>query len=85
MTVPVSRSEDADGFPIWAENWPTLMAWLDLETQWRVTAGAKSLIWTGLDYAAVEIVLRRRKHADHVFDDLQEMEKAALKAFAEMA
>jgi hypothetical protein len=38
---------------------------------------------TGLDYSAVDVVLRRRKAADDVFDDLQVMELAALAAMGE--
>ncbi len=43
------------------------------------------LVWLGLDYAAVDIVLRRSgtENADEVFGDLMLMEEAALAALWE--
>ncbi len=72
-----------DAFEIWPENWPSLCAWLAVETQWRVQTGSGGLWYQGLDYNAVDVVLRRRGFDDAVFADLQEMEREALATFAE--
>lgn len=72
-----------EGFEIWSENWDSLRAFLAVETQWRVVTAGPVLIWLGLDYTAVDVVLRRRNAPEHVFEDLQEMEAAALAVFSE--
>lgn len=64
-------------------NWDSLRAFLAVETQWRVTATFSALIWLGLDYVAVDLVLRRRNAPDAVFADIQIMESEALAAFNE--
>jgi hypothetical protein len=70
-----------DAFEIWKENWPSLRVWLAVETQWRIVIAGSSMIWLGLDYSAVDVVLRRHKAEDTVFEDLQDMEQAALAVF----
>ncbi len=52
-----------------------------LETQWRVVAGMAGMVYQGLDYAAVESLLRLLKIPDRqaMFNGLQVMEQAALK------
>lgn len=64
-------------------NWPSVMAWLDCETQWRAVAGRAGIIWLGLDYQAVDVVLRRTAAPDGVFADLQLMERIALDVMSE--
>ncbi len=77
-------SAEADGaFQVWRENEDALIAWLAVETQWRIVSTMAGLIWLGLDYSAVDVVLRRLKSPDRVFADLQNMELAALEAFNE--
>lgn len=76
-------SEDDTSFLVWKDNWPSLCAFLSVETQWRVIVAGSSMIWLGLDYSAVDVVLRRQKLDDCVFEDLQDMEQAALAVFAE--
>ncbi|WP_273794699.1 DUF1799 domain-containing protein [Brucella intermedia] len=87
MGVSVEVTPDgaeADGaFHVWRENEEALIAWLAVETQWRIVSTMAGLIWLGLDYSAVDVVLRRLKSPDHVFADLQNMELAALEAFNE--
>ncbi|ARE40914.1 hypothetical protein RGUI_2773 [Rhodovulum sp. P5] len=68
-----------------AVNWQSVCTFLDVETQWRAAAGLAGLIWLGLDYAGVDVVLRRRGLPDSVFADLQVMETAALAALSEGA
>jgi hypothetical protein len=88
VDLPPDENEDeSDVFPVWDKNWPALTAFLALETQWRVVARGMTgvLEFLGLDYAAVDVVLRRRKAKTSVFEDLQAMEGAALSAFREVA
>lgn len=59
-------------------NWDSVMAFLACDTQWRAVAGPAGLIWIGLDYAGVDIALRRLDFPASVFADLQVMEIAAL-------
>lgn len=70
-------------FDVMAQNRETVLAWLDVETQWRVATGFNQIIWLGLDYNAVDVVLRRRGLAqpDDVFSDLILMEAEALAVF----
>lgn len=68
------------------DNWLSVCAFLACETQWRAIAGMMGgLVWLGLDYSAVDVVLRRLgfDDPDSVFADLQVMEDAALAVFAE--
>lgn len=90
MGVPVStadRSVDPDAIEIMAQNVPTYRVWRACETQWRVLAGLSGSAFLGLDYSAVDVVLRRAGttigHPDEVFADLMEMEAEALSVFAE--
>lgn len=51
------------------------------ETQWRVASGFGGVLWIGLDYTAVQIVMRHKvAPADRrgMFEDLQAMEAHAL-------
>ncbi len=72
----------ADAFEVMPANWPAVTAFLACETQWRCVAGLAGLIWLGLDYPAVDVVLRRTGAAA-AFADLQVMEDAALEVFSE--
>nr|WP_267967780.1 MULTISPECIES: DUF1799 domain-containing protein [Rhizobium/Agrobacterium group] len=56
-----------------------MMAFLACDTQWRVVGvGLGGMIWIGLDYTACDVVFRRGRYADPVWDDLRVMEEAAL-------
>lgn len=70
---------------VWEENWPAVMFFSRLGTQWRTGMGGPS----GLDYTAVLALLRTlrlpRAEADALFDDVQTMERAALQEMAEQA
>lgn len=71
----VRNSED---FEVWPENWDSVIAFLACATQWRIAVSFSGIIWSGLDYSAVDVVLRRRNATDRVFDDVCVMERAAL-------
>lgn len=70
---------------VWPENWDTATTFVSLSTQWRVSmAGAM-----GIDYCAIEPVLRLRRVAAErwpdVFDGLRIMEAEALDVMREAA
>lgn len=72
---------DEQEFPIEPDNWLTVQTWMRVQTQWRHGFGGP----VGLDYTAVDVVLRRFRIADEdgeVFAGLQVMEFAALKTMA---
>lgn len=63
-------------------NWPSISAFVACETQWRAAVGAAGeLVWTGIDYAGLDVVLRRQNAPDRVFGDVRVMESEALKVF----
>jgi len=68
---------DSEEFEVLEENMPTVDLFVAVCTQWRAAPFGG---WLGLDYPAVDVVLRRR--ALHVtpeqFSGLQVMEHAAL-------
>lgn len=74
--------EGMNDVPVWASNWDSVMVFLSCETQWRVVA-VGTLVWLGLDYAAVDVVLRHSGGDHRTFADLCVMEAAALEAFEE--
>ena len=63
---------------VWADNWPAVTVFLALATQWRVLLGMGGLVWLGLDYAAVDVVMRRLAVPEGAFADIRIMEAAAL-------
>lgn len=87
MCAPVDpaliRKQDDEAFEVWRDNHHALRAFLGTETQWRAAAGVAGIVWLGLDYSAVDVVMRRYHSPDHVFEDLQQMESAALRVFGE--
>lgn len=68
---------------LWPENLPVYRLWQACQTQWRDGMGGRS----GLDYAGVAVVMRKRfglhgKQEQEQFALLQAMEIAALNAWA---
>ncbi|EXL08220.1 hypothetical protein BG46_01465 [Brucella anthropi] len=53
-------------------------AFLCCQTQWRVAATMAGLIWQGLDYPAVRLVLDDIDAPQHAFADIRIMEAEAL-------
>lgn len=82
-------------FAVHRDNWESVQAWIDVQTQWRYTSIAVSsglghvnvAVRTGLDYAGmaawlqINVGKRRRKP---LMSDLMLMERAALEAFSEL-
>lgn len=65
------------------ENWPTVMLFLSLQTQWRIDIAPMSgeQAWRGLRYSAVQAALQMmglRRDAKALFDGVRLMESAAL-------
>ncbi|KGJ19306.1 DUF1799 domain-containing protein [Paracoccus sanguinis] len=85
VTVAAEAPREDEAFEIMQANADTMRAWLACATQWRCAAGMAGLVWLGLDYAGVNVVLARGRVAepDAVFADLQLMEDEALATFAE--
>lgn len=81
----IPQTDEHEGFEVHPANWPSMIAFLACDTQWRVAATMAGLIWLGLDYQGVDIVLRRSAldDPDAVFADLQVMEAAALDVLQE--
>lgn len=49
------RKKDAEMFQVFAENWPAVVAFLSVSTQWRAISRMDgSVYWQGLDYAGAE-------------------------------
>ena len=78
VKVEVTQTPENEAFNIMAKNNDSMLAWLNVETQWRVLASMAGLIWIGLDYSAIDVALRRLSLPDAVFGDLLVMEEAAL-------
>lgn len=79
-SVETPAATGPDAFEVMPANADAISAWVACETQWRVAAGMAGMAWLGLDYGAVDVVLRRLKFADPdaLFVDLQLMEGEAL-------
>ncbi|QHI99365.1 hypothetical protein GT347_16095 [Xylophilus rhododendri] len=63
--------------PLWQEHWPAVRLMVAMATQWRMGPSGP----VGLDYAALDRVLRSLRLADPddaIFQDLQVLESAAL-------
>ncbi|MEW8522557.1 MAG: DUF1799 domain-containing protein [Candidatus Thiodiazotropha endolucinida] len=68
-------------FDVLPENWDAARLFQAVKTQWRISGMAG--IPSGLDYAGVDVVMRRMAIADSVFEQLQVMENAALEYWVE--
>lgn len=74
---------EPEAFEVWPENGPALELFLAAGTQWRHDRNGP----TGLDYAAVEALMRlrrtRKRDRADLLADVQIMELAALAVWAE--
>lgn len=84
MDAPAAAPVEEPAFEVWATNWPALVTFLACQTQWKTVATMVGVFRQGLDYSALEIVLRRFGFGDAVFWDVQTMEREALDAFNEV-
>lgn len=76
---PVQQEQD---FEIWQENWQTFIFFEALSTQWKIISGMGGAQVIGLDYPAIETMMRikniPRKTQAPLFLQLQIMEREAL-------
>jgi hypothetical protein len=75
----IATAEASDKFGVWAENWPALLAFLAVDTQWRaVPMGMGGMYWMGLDYTAATAGLAAAgiKVTPALWSDLKVMERA---------
>lgn len=81
-TESLHRDGDRE-FLVLPENWDAVLTFLKCATQWRY-AGMTG-VRTGLDYTAVDVVIRMSELADpaKTFSQLQTIESGALEAFRE--
>lgn len=77
---------------LWPETIPLWNAWHQVQTQWRWIAGMSAAHRVGLDYAGVERWLaahgwghRKGRSLRGALDAIAQAERAALKAWAEIA
>lgn len=86
VTIEEDEAEtpEEDVFAVWQDNWISVLTFLACETQWRTVSTMTRLEWLGLDYTAVDVVMRRKGIPDDVFEDLRIMEQAALETFGEI-
>jgi hypothetical protein len=83
VSVPVTEETVENEFGVWDVAWPSFRAFLDCASQWRFVAGFGFVARLGLDWSAVDVLMRRRGLPDDVFEDLLVMEAAALSIFGE--
>lgn len=80
-TALAARGAHDSHVRVWRTAWPSLMLWLQVQGALRPMVIGSRLWWPGLDYPAVDVVMRRRRIDDpegRLFEDLQVMEAAAL-------
>ena len=84
--MPVEFLAEAEGFGdclIFPDNWPTVMIFRDISTQWRVGMSGP----VGLDYNVLPMIFGLRSvprdERAEIFDGIQTMESAALEAIRE--
>lgn len=83
--MPVSPDdEDEQTVEIMPSAWTSLSAFLACQTQWRVGIGMSAMLWLGLDYGAVKLVLDDLDAPRGTFTDLRLMEAAALPVLNEV-
>ncbi len=79
------EEEDEHLVDIMPSAWTSLSAFLACQTQWRVAVGMSAMLWLGLDYTAVKLVLDDMDAPRGTFADLRLMEAAALPVLNEAA
>jgi len=52
-------------FEVWPDHWHALQVFLGMGSQWRIVGGMAGLLYQGLDYGALEPVLRAHKRGPH--------------------
>lgn len=50
-------------YGVWPEHWHAVQVMQGMTTQWRMVAGMGGLLFAGMDYAAVPVVMRECRRA----------------------
>jgi len=81
LGVALPEQQPEGDIEVFEENWPSVLMWCRLQTQWRTSMGGV----IGLDYGAVAWVFRLYEVEDQrsMLEDLQVMEAAAMAALNE--
>lgn len=78
---------DEERIPLAPHLLPVVMLFSSLRSQWRTAAGMGALVFTGLDYSAVEPVMRMTrctpKDPARLFEHLRTMEMEAVRVLNE--
>jgi len=73
---------------VWPSHWHALMIFLAMSTQWRVIAGLRSLIYQGLDYSSLPIIIEEYRDRPYsqplaqLMPRLRALEECARRALA---
>lgn len=78
---------DEERIPLAPHLLPVVKLFSGLRSQWRTAAGMGGLVFTGLDYSAVEPVMRMTrcapKNPERMFEHLRTMEMEAVRVLNE--
>lgn len=77
--IPAQRQRDRpQDYELWPEHALAWQVYLDCNTQWVKAVGLGVVIWEGLNYPGVEVVMRRYgvppEQENEVFEQLQVLE-----------
>lgn len=85
----LDEEREQESFDVYADNWESVAAFALLETQWRIAVGATRVVWLGIDYGSVPVILDALEvtgsRRSELFADLRLMERAALAVRNEQA
>lgn len=73
------QAKPQEHFGVWEANWPALLLFLDLQTQWVIVPGENGFAYVGLNYQAVESFMNiaETENRKAMMKDLQVMEGVA--------
>jgi hypothetical protein len=78
------QAKEAATFRVFEENWEAVCMFLEMQTQWNVHPMGG---FVGLNYQSLEFAFKLRKvpqkKAHGLFQDVREIERGVLEAFAE--
>lgn len=83
MLPQVKQKAAPSNFDLWPEHAKAWDVYLGCRTQWVKTVWPTGMVWEGLDYSAVDVVMRRYKvpaeREEDVFLQLQVLEDETLR------
>lgn len=82
--IPPAQQRDRPlDFDLWPEHATAWDVYQGCGTLWRKTIGLAGVLWDGLDYPGLEVVMRRyrvpQELADEVFAQVQVMERETVR------